>query len=686
VAEPSFFLWACKIEQIIPVAVPLLSPLYKMPSSQQITAARNIRAVFLKKALRYAILVARCQAGKTGAFQELIRLMLRNGDVNRVYILCGSNETELRNQAHADTKKANPAAYESGDIIVLFRQDFKGFDMELENALVVVDETHMDQTQKQEMDVFLGRHGLSLDGNPKTLEEKNAFLVSVDATPYAELSALLHKESYPKHVELLEPGKGYYGLQDFLYKGLLKSSYDISQKRPIFKDMVRSAGNKYGLMRFTNGKHAEKQEAAAISIYEELGGKVLYYTAEKEEIAITSLVNAPKVPTLIIICGRLRAGKVVPKEHVAFVWEGAKKSKTDAIVQGLPGRMCGYPLSEENPYGYGDTMPLIFVPESTLKQHEGKVVKASEIERAIMEYPLALPTMGTNLKKGHIANAASNGKTECPPLRLTWDGDDDDWTFTEKFDEKYSRGADYDIIKENCMELLRKNLGAICANSNYSAEQKKEILEKIVPAGATAAHLRNMHDKSQENYFKRIHEGYEAGTASGSSGDCNPLTFIVTYKGCKAAHAFHRHLYVIFYTDATKGIVPGIMAVDLKSRIPQTNGKSVFSIHEHQVDQPLVAGGVVGLDESKIKRPDLLEASLRDYLRLYRESGLTVARCIQSNKERFSLSKQQFHYNSPKENDVETICARLGVEFGVKMKVIYTRSAATTFNVKKIEW
>ena len=130
-----------------------------MPYSEQISAATSIRTVFLKKELRYAMLIARCQAGKTGAFQELIRLMLANGDINRAYILCGSSETELRDQAREDTEKANPVAYARGDVKVLFRQDFKGADMDITRALIVVDESHLDQTQNQELDQFLARHG-----------------------------------------------------------------------------------------------------------------------------------------------------------------------------------------------------------------------------------------------------------------------------------------------------------------------------------------------------------------------------------------------------------------------------------------------------------------------------------------------------------------------------------------------
>jgi hypothetical protein len=664
-----------------------------MPCSiQQSTAAKNILEVFITGVLRYAMLIAFCQAGKTGAFQELIRLMLAAGVVKQVYILCGSNETELKDQAHEDTKAANVAAYVSGAIKVLFRQDFKGATMDVANSLVVVDESHMDQTQKQELDIFLGRHGLTMDGNPRTLNEKNAFIVSVDATPYSELAAVEHKESFPKHIEELKVGNDYFGLEAYYYGGLIKPAFDIVSKVSDFEKMVVDGGNKYVLARFHNGKRANMQEIAAIASYTRIGGKVCYFTADKTEITIESLKDAPLVPTLIIIRGRLRAGKVVAKKHIAFVWEGAKTSKTDALVQGLAGRMCGYPFSAMNPYGYGDEKPFIFLPPNSLKRNENKVIKASEIERAIM--PFVLPTLGTNLKKGHIAAAATNGKTQCPPLRLTWDAADDDWTFTKKFEEANRTGATRSVIQERCYALLLKNLDAIRSSSNYSVMQKTEILESIVPSGYDRARLRHLRSDangdSQVSYFKQLREATESGTAVAEHiGDCDPLNFIITYEGYKAPHANHRHLYVIFYTNATNGAAPSLMAVNLKSRIPETNHKSVFSIHSMHFDTTPVAGGVVGFDESKIKTPRLLEDSLRGYLVLHRgsaTSGLVVARCIQSVSERFKLSKGAFHYTSPKQNDVEVICGTLSREFGVKLKVCYTRSAADYFNIKKIEW
>ena len=649
-----------------------------MPHPEQITAANNIRAEFLSKRFRYAMLIARCQAGKTGAFQELIRLMLLNGDINRAYILCGSSETELRDQAHVDTILANPVAYARGEIKVLFRQDFKGAEMDVTRALIIVDESHLDQTQKQELDLFLSRYGLSMAGDPRVLAEKDTFMLSVDATPYSELSALLHKESHLKHVEQLAPGAGYFGIQEYLYGGLMKPTYDISSAEAAFQELVISRGKKYAIMRLNAGKHAEKQEAVATAVYRRLGGNVLYFTAEKTQIEISKLNDAPDVATLVIVRGRLRAGKVVPKQHISFVWEGAKTSKTDALVQGLLGRMCGYPMSAGNPYGYGDEKPLIFLPQSALTRREGKVVKASELERAIMEYPVALPTMGTNLKKAPIASRASNGKTQCPPLRLVWPAaDSDEWTPLT--------GEDGSVCGEDCRNLLKKQVGLI-DDAPFSAEQKTEITGFIATAYPHTRTLQTNTSESFKKYFSAVIAACESKTAVVEHvAECPQMTFFIT-KDAILPNSNKRHLYVVFYTTATSGVVPGMMAVDLKSRIPQTNGKSVFSVHDHHVDRPLVAGGVVGFDESKVKTPALLESALRDYLRLYRESSLTVARCIQSNKERFTLSKPGFHYLGPKQNDVEAICVQLGREFGVKMKVTYARSGTDSFNVKKIEW
>lgn len=652
-----------------------------MASIEQSVAAASILAVFVAKAIRYAILMAKCQSGKTGAFQELIRLMLLSGEIQRVYILCGSSEIGLREQAIKDTKKANQASYESEKIKVLFRQDFKGQTMDITNALIVVDESHLDQAQNQELDKFLAEHGLSMDGNPTKLNEKNAFILSVDATPYAELAALKHGETpFKKHVETLVPGPTYFGLSEYRFGGLLKTTYDISKNQARFQTMLATKGRKWALVRLTHGKHASSEEAAIKAICVSSGFPFLYYTEDKTEVAITKdeqerlgaaipcLEDAPEKPSVVIIRGRLRAGKVVPKKHISFVWEGAKNSKTDALVQGLPGRMCGYEL--------GEIKPLLFVPAAALQSHETKAIKASEMDRAIMEYPIAMPLKGTNLKKSVVANASATGKQPLSPLRLEWPSAD--------------RGDDEADTGEYCLRILKQNKRLIEQNPHYTPEQKAEVLT-FLDSDAVRPHVNKMDASTSDayiNFFKNVLEAHKSGTTVPHSHE-DEMTFVMAKASCAKALALpganKNHFFVIFYVKAAKD-VSSILSVNLKSRIPTTNGKSIFSLHDCQTDKPIAAGGIVGFDEAKLKTPQLLEKALRDYMMLWKTSGLTAARCIQSNKDRFCLNKAAFHWSAAKKNDVELICGKLGLEFKVKMDVKYTRSGDGSFNVKTISW
>ena len=645
-----------------------------MPSPQQLTAATNIRSIFLKKEIRYAILMAKCQSGKTGAFQELIRSMIASDSIQRVYILCGSTEIGLREQAIKDTKEVNNDSYDSGKIKVLFRQDFKGYTMDITNALIVVDESHLDQGQNQELDKFLGEHGLSMDGNPTKLNEKNAFIVSVDATPYAELAALKHKETpFNKHVEELIPGPTYFGLSQYLFNGLIKETYDISKNPGRFQMLVASKGCKWALVRLTYGKHASSEEAAIKAICASSGFSFLYYTEEKTEVAITKdeqarlgrgipcLEDSPQRPSLVIIRNRLRAGKVVPKKHISFVWEGAKISKTDSLVQGLPGRMDGYE--------FGETKPLIFVPASALKLHQDKVIKASEIDRAIMD-PILIPLKGTNLKKSQLPTASM--KQRLAPLRLQWPTNDQ-W-------------GDEACPEEAALRILKEKKDLVSDHPLYTSEQKAEILGFINTAVPHKANVDN--SEYILPFFKSLLESYENGTIAPPHSHEHSMTFVLVHKesvGLRLPGANSRHFFVIFHTEAKSG-VESIMSVNLKARIPQTTGKSIFSLHNCQTDRPLAAGGIVGFDESKLKTPVLLEEALRDYLNLWKTSSLTAARCIQSNKDRFRLNKRAFNWTAPKKNDVETICVKLGREFGVKITPTYTRSGDDTFNIKTISW
>jgi hypothetical protein len=696
-----------------------------MPSSQQLTAAQNISRVFAAKKLRYAILKSQCQSGKTGTYQALISLLLREGQIDRAYVLCGSNELELRSQAIEDTKTHNAEAWARGEIVVLFRQDFASASMNVERALIVVDESHMDTSKGQQLDQFLARHGLTMDGNPATLAEKKAFILSVDATPYAELAALAHGETpYEKHVEELATGESYIGIAHYLYRGLLHPTFDIAKKNYFrFAALFNGVEKKYALLRLPAGRKgvSNSQEAAVKKVCRVLKSKVrvLYYTAAQTDIAITRseqtqllaegrsvpcLEDKPEMNTLVIIRGRLRAGKVVPKKHISFVWEGAEESKTDSLVQGLLGRMCGYPQAAdaaEDPTKLNpDALPVLFAPPSALERREKKVVKSSEIERAILA-PDVLPTKATNLKKAHIATEAVRAgekMTQLTPLRITLPeakklsgGDEDEGDYGRLLSAAKASDTELGIVGRS---ILLKNLRLI-DGLPCSQEQKDEI-QRFVSTAKPHVRRFQKNEKTGEwtqlSYFKELAKAYENDTTPAENIDgCPEMTFCVTYPGYNGARpgaSQERHLYVVFYTRASSGPA-WVKNSHLLSRIAQTNGRSIFSLSKRATAVPLVAAGATGFCEANLKSPESFEAALRAYMAHWKTSELTVSREIASVSERFSLEKKAFHYTDAKNNDVLRVCEKVGKEFSVKMEAKFARSTAGAnghFNLKTISW
>lgn len=662
--------------------------------TNQIHGGDNIIQVFGMGTIMYAIAWAEVQAGKTGTYQYIAREMLRRGIVQRVYILCGSTEIELRNQCIADTVGYNGDNFavdddgnQTGRFQVIFRQDFKKAALDITNALIIVDESHLDQTQGQEMDKFLGLYGLGLDGTRACMRENNTYIISVDATPYSEISAYLNKKSYPKHLERIEPGTGYFGIENFLFNGRVAKTWNFTSTdgEAQLGTLLDSLERKWVLMRI-NGKKDTKL-ATLKRLCDARGFRILHFNSSKSDVEITRttaaagdkpcLEDQPDVTTIVVIQGRLRAGKVVPKKHIGFVWEDAKTSKTDSIVQGLFGRMCGY-------YEPDDTKPLIFIPATTLKENEDRVVKGNELIRHIMG-PEVLPKKGTNLLPGRLAKAAADGLTQCPPIRISSDMFGDNLEYFDT-DSAYTESH----IKQLCLETLRANIEVLLAqHTTLSDHQREEIRTKLATVTSGATHIRNFRGVQQLSYYKNIKAAHASHTApSEHVSDFAFLTFGVTYGGYSAPHAVRGEVYCLIYTESA-GWLP---AVHKDSRIPIDNGKSVFTIHDTTVRDAAVAVGAVAMPREALVSPVNLERYLRNHLQLWNESAQAdgpapiMDPCIQAYDDRFKFSKRIFNHTTPRSNDIERILPRLNEEFSIRIKVTYCRPSKDYFGVKKIEW
>jgi hypothetical protein len=657
---------------------------------EQIEAAQAILSAYSTLALFYAVLVSLTQAGKTGTFHKLIHDMFTEGKIQRAYILCGSSETELRSQAIEDAIEHNRGLVESGKLKVIFHQDFKKEVMNTCNALIVVDESHLDQSQGQQLHQFLFRHGITMDGNPAPLKDNNTYILSVDATPYSELAALTHKETvHKKHVQLLKPGVNYYGLADYDRDGYIMPTFDILECKSIFADLIGERGNKWSLIRLPPSTRGTEEKKAIEAICRTRGYKVVSYTSDATSVAVTRkeqenlqkkgiivpcLEDAPDVPTVVVISGRLRAGKVVPKKHIHFIWEGAEKSKTDALVQGLPGRMCGYE--------FGDVKPYIFVPITSLERKSNKTVAESEVERHL-KMPFTIPRNGTNLKKSALDTKPDNGMTACPPIQIILPFEDEE-LYSGIFD------VDDDTIRgENCRDILLDNLDLIHSAPFLTQAQKDEILGFVYTAPARVRNIRQRNAEAHHNVLREVIKAYESKTTAPNHivSQHDHLNFIITHPCLQTIPgANSRHLYVVFYTKSSAG--EKLMEVShLKSRIPETNGKSIFSVNTKDVPRDFVAAGLVTIPTSLVQTPSDLKKTLHEYIQMWSNAErVDMSSRIQSDKDRFVLKKKTFNYKTSKKNDVEVIRKELETLFGIKVKVSYTRSGADTFNIKEISW
>lgn len=538
------------------------------------------------------MLTAQMQSGKTGTFQTVARMMLTLGLVDRVFIISGSNEVELLDQAIADTKKFNPGAAGSHDarIKVIFRQHFAAtVAFELTKTLVIVEESHLDQSNGQQMDKFLKRMGLSLNGE---LPTPSTYILSVSATPFSEFSALIYNKSAQKEEVKLVPTANYRGVAYFLANNLVKETFDLTSSR--FADLVRSKGNKYNIIRTTDAK-MRTVAAAAVSRFGRMFD-VKYFLQDKKTIKISDMETAPTRPTLVFLKGLLRCGKVVPKAHIGFVWEGTKKPKTDTALQGLLGRMCGY---------YPDGMALPSYPEvyisstMTKKKLIGEKMM-NELERYV-EFVTGvtpiMPTAGMNLKgvKERKEKTREPAPAYCFEPGALFDADLSDEANIYTYMRETYRAS---------VAVREKIRAAFQMHNNLSDAQRTEIMS-IIDDATVAPSTRLLGLTSQRAYLNELvartamgegvtTENITNGTVDAKLGICYIKDGEKT--GC---------VYVVFQLLAKRE------EAHLDERIAKTTSKEIFS-QALSKGAPAVAGTAYGMTGAIETDPAAFERQLSE--------------------------------------------------------------------------
>ena len=580
------------------------------PFPNQRDAANKIIDEFCSGKM-YCLLRADVQSGKTGTYQYLIRLMLEMGFIDRAYILCGSHEIELITQCKADIAEWHPRHRHL--VQVLFRQHFERNMMDIRRTLIVVDETHLVCGKDQTLSTFLQRHELTLSGTTPRMVEQSTYILSVDATPFAEESAIIHGNSLPKGRVVLENSEGYFGPHDYFRNGLIHETFDIGAQKANFIELIKRFPRKYLLVRVAKRNKQYK------SLMEACRGicNVVYFTSERPstrvvQIELQQLETAPARTTIVILDGRLRCGKRVPKKHVAVVWETSAAANTDTIIQGLLGRMSGYEGDDVYQLPIDDRQkPLIFLPKRCLKQDDRDMIRNEDEDSDLYDRPLCdlerayhpdvLPRFASHITPSPVQRRAEledGDRYPCVPIQFQLSAEDIALLPTASFND----------ISQMCLDAL--DIPA-SYNEFISDEQYAEIgagIQAKLSGADGRASIRRLQRidgvDSQLSYFNACIEAIRTHTTVREHITDFPfLSFNVIFPGYRGTDSGGL-VFAMFYTRA-KGKFDKI---HMLSRIPVQDGKTHFTLTPAMRESP--AGMVVGLRPSIMENPAHFEEDL----------------------------------------------------------------------------
>jgi hypothetical protein len=337
---------------------------------------------------RYNILCAQFQSGKTGTsicvlflFESFNSFLVQESfikyKIEGAVIFSGLSYIRLREQwdNKLDKYKGIPESFKK----IIWGENLKKRDkcnnIKYKNHVFIHDESYRVSTDHMRVDKFYTLQDLRMSyGNDKeNYDKRNIFVLSVCATPFAEIKRN-DEDNQQKTIVVLEPGFGYIGLDMMRKKGKIKAAYPINiETIDKFKADCTSAfesasGGRpsYCIVRLPNGTtkaHRETNELikciAADNIWDVkfIKGK---YNDNDNIIAEEELKKEPEKNTFVIIHQKLGLGDNLDKTYISMGFEytnyknGELSTAGDNMLQGLPGRCCSYYDPKHIPYIYCD--------------------------------------------------------------------------------------------------------------------------------------------------------------------------------------------------------------------------------------------------------------------------------------------------------------------------------------------
>ena len=317
---------------------------------------------------RWVVLLAFPQSGKTTTFLFVACEMLRLQKIKNVIIMCGNADIDLKSQLieskesfiqnaydayleetlHCDSRTRRAFIHHAkSKISILFGADLDSSRFEVRNTLIIWEEAHCAQDRTNRPHRYLQGVNITADGDVSNLcGARNNYVLTVSATPFSELSNVVHCNQSKRIVKMI-PGVNYIGPRQFIEQNSV-IQFDHTNRMDALKCAMRDSElkhqnvPKYCIVRFIGNENVDECGLAAA----EVGWNVKMFdsktTSPSSMRSMNELSVAPIRNTLVIIRGKCRMGKRVPKTHISFVFESSMWSATDVLLQALFARMFGY--------------------------------------------------------------------------------------------------------------------------------------------------------------------------------------------------------------------------------------------------------------------------------------------------------------------------------------------------------
>lgn len=319
----------------------------------------------------HIIIQGKTQAGKTGVLTSMIMSikilgLAKDLGINKIYYITGDNSRKLTNQTEKRISKCFDGDFDC-ELTLLKNSDMSkqlktSRKDEISNCLIFIDESHYGTNDYDNILIkFLEYNGLDMK-NSNSLIEKNVYIISASATPYAEIRSDI---DLVKRVCLLQVNEweettqsGYVGFSQFdrndciypITENISPKTVDkyvniISEK---LNEIEKNSGKRKCVIARINSKSYKKiknklKENFEIAEFFSSNNANIPY-AEIENL-IQNHISDYELPLLIVIAGAYRMGISIPpycKSNIGVVFDFSNSPEVSTTEQGLLGRMSGY--------------------------------------------------------------------------------------------------------------------------------------------------------------------------------------------------------------------------------------------------------------------------------------------------------------------------------------------------------